>query len=255
MTTLRDRDRMKKSGWQELQAEMRGDQTSHKSKETDIPMESSKRRTKGDITTKILLVLEKAPMYVITAQDLVDSPQKITSKDIKPLWRLDPQKEGSQEPSVRNRTKHSVEAREGLLCGLNSRTGKLSGRNVRYGIYLRKTTRFGIERSSTVRDENETLVDLARAARKALADQPLTAQECTVKGLGGFLNGAPVCALADSGADLIFIEQALAELLHYDLIYYPRHARPSFLMGHGRQVHAIAYLKVCNKFKRKFQKS
>ena len=105
-------------------------------------------------------------------------------------------------------------------------------------------------KEAAFRLENQTLADLSRAARKALANQPPTANENTIEGLAGFLNGAPVCTLADTGADKNFIARAFAEELHCDLIYYPPDARPSFLMGHGGKVHAIADVKLSWQFKK-----
>ena len=127
-----------------------------------------------------------------------------------------------------------------------SKTGNI--KNPEANVRVEPPRRF--PRGKRAPNENQTLTDLSRAARKALANQSSTAHRDTIEGLEGFLNEHPVRALADTGADQNFIAQAFAEQLQCGLVHYPRDARPSFLLGHGRQVHASAYVKIRWRFRK-----
>ena len=71
----------------------------------------------------------------------------------------------------------------------------------------------------------------------------------------GLFNKHPVRALADTGADQNFVAKAFAEQMHCGLVHYPRDARPNFVMGHGRQIHAIAHVKVRWQFRKEPKKT
>ena len=130
-----------------------------------------------------------------------------------------------------------------------SRNATRPQRSVQDSTPFGKSMRNGKE-EAPITNENQALADLSRAARKVLANQPLTAHRDTIEGLEGFLNEYPVRALADTGADQNFIAQAFVEHLQCSLIHYSRDARPSFLMGHGRQVHATAHAKIRWQFRK-----
>ena len=69
------------------------------------------------------------------------------------------------------------------------------------------------------------------------------------------MNGVSVRALADTGADVNFVAQSIAEDLKLDLNYYPPDQRPTFIMGHGREVKACAYATVAWQFKKEPDKT
>ena len=70
----------------------------------------------------------------------------------------------------------------------------------------------------------------------------------TFCGLEGRINGTRVFALADTGSQRNFIDSAYAKSLGLESTQYAFNQRPSFVMGHGRTIHAIGEIEISWRF-------
>ena len=94
----------------------------------------------------------------------------------------------------------------------------------------------------------QDLKDLSRRARKQAIERPLENNKNTIIGLKGSVNGIEVDALSDTGAQMNFMNNNYAKEIGIKPSYFERNLRPSFLMGHGRNIEAVGKVEVTWRF-------
>ena len=113
----------------------------------------------------------------------------------------------------------------------------------------------GQNRSETalkvVHDRDDGNVQLQEISTDAAATDRVNGESKwsnTFCGLEGRINGTHVFALADTGSQRNFIDSAYAKSLGLESTHYALNQRPSFVMGHGRTIHAIGEIEISWQF-------
>lgn len=109
--------------------------------------------------------------------------------------------------------------------------------------------------SRTDKENAEVKQDSGQLPWNTGQEKQLLKDRNTITGLEGRINGTPVCALPDTGADFNFMAAAFAKDLCLKVTHYSTGQEPSFVMGHGRTIKAMGELTVTWQFKEEPNKS